>query len=475
MILSGTQAAFEPTFGPSEEHAYLRHLMVDPVFSDKYLSFFIPEYFKEPDQQLVFTALRDYITKYNSQPTSDLLKIECGSKHGAHNEDAVEELIDAVAKGDLYPTSWINDKAEAFIQYRNYEVNTVLGMNAGRKNEALRKQYAAQAATEICFTKAFDGIDSYSPGLMDILRGKTDTSIVIPFDLRFLNEQLSGCRRETFNVVVGSTNSGKSLWLCHFAASYLRRKLNVLYFTMEMSRDIATKRIHANLLDVPLSSKTERLLFEEDTDQFTEYDPRGHGQLIVKKFPSGMAHAGDFRSYVVALKKSHHFVPDVIIVDYLGIIASELTKPGAGQQNYSIVNSAAKELCALACQTNTVVWTGAQANRTGTSTGDIELIHVADAFALTNHADIILSIGKLDKKQFTEEPYYCRILKHQSGSVGSAPRSLFRCNPSKMKLRDMIESERISYEEVQEKYKNKYKDIVAKKATPVNPRGKIFT
>ena len=51
---------------------------------------------------------------------------------------------------------------------------------------------------------------------------------------------------------MGDTGVGKSLVLCHFAASFVRSGYNVLYITFEMPSHEIAERIDANLLDVPL-------------------------------------------------------------------------------------------------------------------------------------------------------------------------------------------------------------------------------
>ena len=44
-----------------------------------------------------------------------------------------------------------------------------------------------------------------------------------------------GWDRKTLNVIIGASNSGKSLWLCNIATNALRAGKNVLYVTLEMS------------------------------------------------------------------------------------------------------------------------------------------------------------------------------------------------------------------------------------------------
>ena len=75
----------------------------------------------------------------------------------------------------------------------------------------------------------------------------------IPFDLTYFNTITGGrLPKKTLNICLAGTGVGKSLFMCHMAASNLVQGLNVLYITMEMAEERIAERIDANLLDTPL-------------------------------------------------------------------------------------------------------------------------------------------------------------------------------------------------------------------------------
>ena len=60
----------------------------------------------------------------------------------------------------------------------------------------------------------------------------------IPFDLDYFNRITNGgMPNKTLNVVLAGTGVGKSLFMCHVAASTLAQNRNVLYITMEMAEE----------------------------------------------------------------------------------------------------------------------------------------------------------------------------------------------------------------------------------------------
>ena len=73
----------------------------------------------------------------------------------------------------------------------------------------------------------------------------------IPFDIELLNKiTKGGLPNKTLNIALAGTGVGKSLFMCHCAASTLMQGKNVLYITCEMAEEKIAERIDANLLNV---------------------------------------------------------------------------------------------------------------------------------------------------------------------------------------------------------------------------------
>ena len=72
----------------------------------------------------------------------------------------------------------------------------------------------------------------------------------IPFDIELLNLiTKGGLPNKTLNIALAGTGVGKSLFMCHVAASSLMQNKNVLYITCEMAEEKIAERIDANLLE----------------------------------------------------------------------------------------------------------------------------------------------------------------------------------------------------------------------------------
>ena len=157
---------------------------------------------------------------------------------------------------------------------------------------------------------------------------------------------------------------GKSLFMCHVAASCLLQNKNVLYITCEMAEEKIAERIDANLLNVNIQeiANLPRQMFESKVANISQ---KTQGSLIIKEYPTATAHSGHFKALLneLALKKS--FRPDIIFIDYLNICASSRYRGGGAVNSYTIVKSIAEELRGLAVEANVPIISATQTTRSG--------------------------------------------------------------------------------------------------------------
>ena len=90
-----------------------------------------------------------------------------------------------------------------------------------------------------------------------------------------------------------------------------------------------------------------------------------------------------------------NFIPDVIIVDYLQILASYRLPYSVG--SYYFFKSVAEELRAMAVETNTVVWSAAQFNRGQMTATDVDMSGIAESAGIAHTADGMWALIRTDE------------------------------------------------------------------------------
>jgi len=138
----------------------------------------------------------------------------------------------------------------------------------------------------------------------------------IPFDISLLNEITEGgLTKKTLNVLMASPGAGKTLAMCHMAASAMSSGYNVLYITLEMAEEKISERIDANLMNVSMSD-LQSLAKQMYDKKIGDLRQKTTCKLIVKEYPTDQAGAGHFRHLVKELTRNKKFDPDLDFIDY---------------------------------------------------------------------------------------------------------------------------------------------------------------
>ena len=234
-----------------------------------------------------------------------------------------------------------------------------------------------------------------------------------------------------------NTGGGKSVMMCHVAANALKLGKNVLYISMEMAEERVAERVDANLMSVRMGDlrNLERDAFGTKIDKIRN---KTNGKLIIKEYPMGSAHAGHFRALIEELKVKRGFTADLIVVDYLGICASQRVK-NATANSYTILGSVAEELRSLAQEYNVPVLTGVQINRGGIDSSDMDITDTSDSMKIVHSLDLYIGIVRTEELDELGQ-VMIKQLKNRYGDPGTYKRFVIGMDASRSLLYDVEQS-----------------------------------
>lgn len=227
---------------------------------------------------------------------------------------------------------------------------------------------------------------------------------------------------QTLNVIMAETNGGKSLWMQNFAVNSANMGSNVLYITMEMSERKVMKRLGAMRLKIPINDYDE---VSKDTDLIKKKiaglgKTEGVGDLFEKKigkiytkfWAAGTANIADFDNYIQRLKDRLGIKIDMIIVDYITLIAPI---KGIGSDNlYTKGKQLAEGLRALGAKYLCPVITGVQVAKDAWGSSDITLESVPESKAIAETADTFWAIIRTEEMK-RQNLYRFKLLKQRDG------------------------------------------------------------
>lgn len=382
------------------------------VNNQEYFAKVIPhlkeEYFHCSSDKNILKLIQTYCEKYKKPPSTTALKIMVDKLPNISEDEYVEvnEKIDQFhnVPEDL---NWLVSETEEFCQrqamYNALHESIIIKENFEKPVEQRDKRIKdigmipeiMKSALSVCFDTSV-GHDYFAD--WEIRWQKYIERVnKIPCGIHMLNKITGGgVERATLNIILAGVNVGKSLALCHLAADYLMKGLNVLYISMEMSEEMVAKRIDANILDISMDDFDTLTLNSFESRLSKKKAMANVGKLIIKRYPTASAHVGHFNALMSELKTKKDFKADIVIVDYLGICASSRIR-GGSENSYHYVKSIAEELRGFAVEHDVVLWSAAQTTRAAWDASDINMSDTAESAGLPATCDFLIAVMETDE------------------------------------------------------------------------------
>ena len=425
------------------EQTILRNLLTNDEYARKVAAFLQTEYFEGVYKNL-FREFTLFIAKYNKLPSMEAFKIEIDNGdrlNDAQYRHAIE-ILPNIFTPQPENLEWLIDRTEKWCQDRavyNAVMSSISIIDG--KHTTLQKSSIPDVLTK-ALAVTFDtniGHD-YLENIDERFDFYHRQEERIPFDLDYFNRiTKGGLPNKTLNIALAGTGVGKSLFMCHCAASALSQGRNVLYITMEMAEERIAERIDANLMNVDIGA-LEYMEEEKFKDRVKSIAEKTHGKLIIKEYPTGQANTSHFRALLKELKLKKNFMPEIIFIDYLNICASSRMKSMGGSINsYTYIKAIAEEMRGLAVEFNLPIMSATQTTRSGYSNDDIGLEDTSESFGLPATADLMFALISNDELA-NQNQIMVKQLKNRYNDPVTNQRFTIGVNRSKMRLYDIDNS-----------------------------------
>ena len=424
------------------EKVILQNLANDDEFMRKVIPFLKRDYFLDNGERIIYEKISKFIDEYNAIPSKDALVIAVQNDKSL-NEDQYKEIVEYIH--DLDPTEhnkeWLYKETEKFCKDKAI-YNAILssiaiidGRDKAQSEDGIPQ--LLQDALGVCFDNnvGHDYIESADKRYEFYHRVESR----IPFDLDYFNKITNGgMPNKTLNVCLAGTGVGKSLFMCHVAASVLAQGKNVLYITLEMAEERIAERIDANLMNITMDQLKDlpKALFDSRIEKIRN---RTEGSLIIKEYPTAGAHSGHFKSLLNELQLKKQFKPALIVIDYLNICASSRFKGGANINSYTLIKSIAEELRGLAVEENVPILSATQTTRGGYGNTDVELTDTSESFGLPATVDFMFALISTEEMESLNQ-LMVKQLKNRYNDPTQNKRFVIGVDRAKMKLYDLEQS-----------------------------------
>lgn len=401
----------------------------------KFFEIVEPFYFKNNEIQFVYNIIRKYMLKSSVEvptPKQILEMVSLEDREGIITKEILKAILTTTLK-DYDEENFIVPKMHAWILSNRIKSGTIDIIDETRnldgftdfestlitvnKIKSIVEQMSnTNFADDDDMGTDFDDAESH---LQDTLKFKVKSGF------ETIDHMLGGgWDISTLNVIMAETNNGKSLWMQNFAARSADMGYNVLYITLEMSERKVLKRIGSMRLKIPIndydkvSKDTEAIrrkiqnLKSSSNGLGDDIFEKKIGKIMTKFWAAGTATVSDLDNYITKLKEKRGIKIDLIIVDYITLIAGP--KGTNGDNLYTKGKGLAEGLRAIAAKYKIPLITGVQVAKDAWNANDITLDKVPESKAIAECADVFFAIIRTEEMK-RQNLYRFKLLKQRDG------------------------------------------------------------
>jgi replicative DNA helicase len=414
---------------PQLEKVFFNYILKNKKYFDVVKTFF----FRNSEIQFVYGVIRQYMLDNNDPgiptPRQILDMVALEDKEGVITKDILKSILQVDLK-EYDEKNFIEPKFNAWILANRLKTGTVDIIDETRNLDSISDfEKAVEAAgrikaivDEMSSTNFVDD-DDMGTDFDDAESHVQDSSrFKVSCGFPTIDHMLGGgWDIGTFNVIMAETNNGKSLWMQNFAIKSADMGHNVLYITLEMSERKVMKRLGAMRLKIPINdydtiSKDTDLIKKRiaglsKTDGGDIFDKKV-GKIYAKFWAAGTATVADFDNYIQKLKEKKGIKIDLVIVDYITLVAAP---KGTGTDNlYSKGKVLSEGLRAIGAKYKCPVITGVQVAKDAWNSADITLESVPESKAIAETADTFFAIIRTEEMK-RQNLYRFKLLKQRDG------------------------------------------------------------
>ena len=425
----------------SLEYTIIKNLVCNDEYRRQVFPYLKVSYFEADTNLTLFKLIKTFIEKYEKCPTKESLEVDLqGASH--LSEETFKNVSSAISnlEEDSSDYKWLLDTTEEWCKNRAIYLSLLESIKIAEGDDKEKDMGSIPTILSDAISVSFDNRIGHD--YLDDYQERYDfynhIETKIPFDLAMFNKiTKGGLTNKSLNVALAGTGVGKSLFMCHVAASTLLQCKNVLYITCEMAEEKIAERIDANLLSVPIQdiASLPRKMYEGKVNNLMK---KTSGKLIIKEYPTASAHVGHFRSLLSDLSLKKDFKPDVIFVDYLNICTSQRFK-ASYVNSYTLVKGIAEELRGLAVEQGVPIVTATQTTRSGYGSTDIDLTDTSESFGLPATADLMFALISTEESEQLGQ-ILIKQLKNRYNDLTINKRFAVGIDRAKMKLYDCEQS-----------------------------------
>lgn len=220
--------------------------------------------------------------------------------------------------------------------------------------------------------------------------------------------------------------SHNSLWMQNLAVKSADMGYNVLYITLEMTERKVIKRLGSMRLKIPIndydSASKDPEFIKRKIDHLNKMSgdimSKKIGKIITKFWSAGTATISDIDSFIDKIQEKRKIKIDLVIIDYITLIASLKGLPG-GETLYTKGKHLAEGLRSIGAKYSLPIITAIQVAKDAWGSSDITISQIPESKAIVETADTFFAIIRTEDMK-RQNLYRLKLLKQRDGEFNKA-------------------------------------------------------
>lgn len=386
-------------YGVDIQKILLSMMITDPTLFVRCQAILKPSYFHVSLQNSVKYVL-DYAEKYKGLPNEDIIKAETN----------IEIKKVEISISDI---EWFMNTIEKFCRHKALEAAIL--KSADWLEEGFYNDIETIIKEAVLVSLKRDlGLDYYENPRERLERMlKQNGSIKTGWNS--VDEVIYNISKGELIIFTAVSGGGKSVALQNLAVNRSMQGDNIVYFSFELNQDLVAKRMDSLLTGIPNVSIFRQI---DKVEYAVRQSAKENGKIQIVYLPPGTC-TNDLRSWLKEYQIHYGVVPDMVLVDYLGLMHPN-SKRVDPSNLYIKDKFVSEELRGLGGELGFPTATAAQVNRGGYDELTPGMNNIAGGMTQVHTADLIINITNTASSRERGEIAFSFIKTRNSGGVGKS-------------------------------------------------------
>ena len=425
-----------------------RDFIISLIMSEKCCKILIPyinlNYFEIEYSRIIIGWIVDYYRQFKKCPKNDIQSLyltHCEEIQDESLKDLVASFLQNLSDSEININNedYLLDRSKDYLdklslKHYTEELEACLNLNDIKKARKIQEKFEKISEVET------NEVSLFSKDSVDIIKealNKTDEELMtLPESLNRVTGKL---HRNDFMAILAPPKGGKSWFMQYLAMEAVKQGLNVIFVSMEMTREEVIQRLWKMMYGAKSGIIQEgtyegaRIIKdgEKYRSELIDINVKGNNgrtiQHLQRQSLAANQHKGDLRiiaypafgSSVVEITERveelarENFVADVVVIDY-----ADITKPiGGGPDVRNQLDAIWKHLRGFAMKFHCLVVTASQTNRSALGSSVVEISSVSEDIRKAAHCTTFVS---MEQTKVMREKHLMRIrnMLMRNGEIG---------------------------------------------------------